>query len=75
MSGMKSASLAAAAAVFGLLASGPAAQAADKVLKIGAPLPLTGGLAPEPKGAKIASTLPSVIISSADCTARGVLDW
>ena len=47
MSGMKSASLAAAAAVFGLLASGPAAQAADKVLKIGAPLPLTGGLAPE----------------------------
>ena len=47
MSGMKTASAAMAIAVFGLLGAGPAAHAAEKILKIGAPLPLTGGLAPE----------------------------
>jgi len=35
---------------------------------------LTALVAPEPKGANIASTLPSVIINSADWTARGVFD-
>lgn len=47
MSGMKTASLAMATAAFLLSGADHAAHAADKILKIGAPLPLTGGLAPE----------------------------
>jgi branched-chain amino acid transport system substrate-binding protein len=47
MTGLKTAGAALAVAALGLLGAVSGAQAEDKVLKIGAPLPLTGGLAPE----------------------------
>jgi branched-chain amino acid transport system substrate-binding protein len=47
MNSLKTLSAAIAVAVTGILATGHGADAADKIYKIGAPLPLTGPLAPD----------------------------